>query len=308
MIREPPLVSILIPAYHERFFAEALASALSQTYPLLEVVVCDDSPGAAIAATVQRAADSRIRYVRNPARLGFAGNFTQCFELARGEYLKFLNDDDRLHPQCVEALAGILRSNSAVTLATSRRNVIDGSGQRLPDIGPTAPLSHVSAFMPGVELGNFVLMSSLNFIGEPSTVLFRKADLKVEGARLFQWGAHDYHCLADMSLWLRLLAGGLGFYHSNTLSDFRIHEGQEQDRDEMPLTCILERYWIAQQARKVGFLQVPLQWLLTLRAVRARAAACDLTRVDGTTAAKVVEFLRTIDDEIARAEPAAPRA
>ena len=96
-----PLVSILIPAYNERFFAEALASARAQAYPALEIVVLDDSPGEAIERAVRQASDGRVRYARNRERRGFHGNFTACFQQARGEYVKFLNDDDRLLPQCV---------------------------------------------------------------------------------------------------------------------------------------------------------------------------------------------------------------
>jgi glycosyltransferase involved in cell wall biosynthesis len=81
-----PLVSILIPAYNERFFGEAFASARAQEGVALEIVVCDDSPGDSIGATVAAANDARVRYVRNPQRLGFGANFTQCFTLARASW------------------------------------------------------------------------------------------------------------------------------------------------------------------------------------------------------------------------------
>ena len=47
-----PLVSILIPAYNERHFGEAFASACTQQGVDLEIVVCDDSPGEAIGTIV----------------------------------------------------------------------------------------------------------------------------------------------------------------------------------------------------------------------------------------------------------------
>jgi cellulose synthase/poly-beta-1,6-N-acetylglucosamine synthase-like glycosyltransferase len=63
----PPLVSILIPAYHDRFFAEALASARAQAWPALEIVVLDDSPGEAIERIVREARTSASGYRRNPS-------------------------------------------------------------------------------------------------------------------------------------------------------------------------------------------------------------------------------------------------
>jgi glycosyltransferase involved in cell wall biosynthesis len=265
-----PLVSVLIPAYNERYFGEAFASALAQSGLELEIVVCDDSPGDAIGRTVAAANDPRVRYVRNPSNLGFGANFTQCFSLARGAMVKFLNDDDRLRPGCVATLASVLAANPAVKLATSRRQQIDAAGNRMPDVVATMPLAHVSAILSGRELGDFVLANSMNFIGEPTTVMFRHADVSLEDGALFRWGGRDYHCLADLSLWLRLLAQGLAYYNSVPLSDFRVHAGQEQHREGVRISCIVERLWIVRQAQAHGFLASTEARRVALASVKAR--------------------------------------
>lgn len=295
---DAPLVSILIPAYNERFFGEALASACRQSYEALEVVVLDDSPGEGIERAVQAAGDNRVRYVRNPHRRGFHGNFTACFEAARGEYVKFLNDDDRLHPHCVKVFAGILRDNPSVALATSRRFVIDATGARQPDLTGTVPIALVSAFVPGAELGNFALMNMLNLIGEPTTAMFRRRDLQPEPGGIFSWAGEEYHCLADLSLWLRLLARGAAFYCAEALSEFRLHSGQEQLGDAR-LSCLVERRRIAQRARAAGFLAASGQYLAALRSARAFGAQTDFSRVSPDVAARVREELRALDSEIA---------
>jgi glycosyltransferase involved in cell wall biosynthesis len=266
-----PLVSILIPAYNERFFGAALASALAQTWPVLEVVVCDDSPGAEIERLAHASGDARVRYVRNPDRLGFGRNFSRCLEEARGEYVKFLNDDDRLRPRCVETLANVMRTNPGVRLATSRRIVIDEQGRQAPDILATTPVSHVSALVLGRELGDFMLANGANFVGEPSTVLFRRGDVAAEDGLVFRWGGRDYHCLADMALWLRLLARGLAYYDGGVLSEFRMHPGQEQHGAGMDYECAAERLWIAREARAAGFLASPMLWQAAMMNVIARA-------------------------------------
>lgn len=299
MTAPSPLVSILIPAYNERFFPQALASALAQTYPNIEIVVCDDSAGPAIEQAVERAASPRIRYVRNPVNLGFGGNFTQCLSLARGEFIKFLNDDDRLRPGCVHSLAHVLANRPDVMLATSRRCVIDEEGSQCPDIGPTMPVSHVSALVFGRELGDFVLVNSLNLIGEPTTAMFRAAQLPIEGGRIFRWGGHEYHCLADLSLWLRLLVGGLAYYDGEVLSEFRRHAGQEQERPDMAVSCLLERLWIAREARRCGFLATPALWRGVMSSLRERAvASCGAPGLDTATYETLHGFLGEVEAEL----------
>ena len=86
-----PLVSIVIPAYNPRFFAECLDSALRQTYGSIEIVIADDSAGPEIESIVtSRGSQRPVRYQRNSTRLRPRGNFIRCFEEARGEFVKFL--------------------------------------------------------------------------------------------------------------------------------------------------------------------------------------------------------------------------
>ena len=119
-VRGDPLVSIVIPAYNPRFFAECLDSALRQTYGNTDIVVTDDSAGPEIASIVaSRGSQRPVRYQRNPTQLRPRGNFIRCFEEARGEFVKFLCDDDVLAPACVEQLVDAFRRAPDVTLATS---------------------------------------------------------------------------------------------------------------------------------------------------------------------------------------------
>lgn len=102
-----PEVSILIPTYRRpQMLRRAIASALSQDAPVaIEVIVGDDADeGAAIASEFD---DARLRYGANGERLGMAGNWNRLCDMARGDYLLLLNDDDRLLPgfvgTCVSA-------------------------------------------------------------------------------------------------------------------------------------------------------------------------------------------------------------
>jgi glycosyltransferase involved in cell wall biosynthesis len=302
-----PLVSILIPAYRQRFFSEALESALAQTWPALEIVVSDDSAQDGIERAVRARADPRVRYERNRERLGFARNFSRCLTLARGEYAKFLNDDDRLRPRCVEAMARILHGNPGVRLATSRRAVIDDGGRIRADIPATMPVSHVPALVFGRALGDLVLVNGINFIGEPSTVMFRRADAVAEDGLVFRWGGHDFHCMADVSLWLRLLGQGLAYYDAEVLSEFRIHGGQEQRQHGMTVACVRERYDLCLLARHAGFLASAGDWRRALEHVVARSLDAELDPLcDEAARAQLATLRDEVKAEIALAGLATP--
>jgi glycosyltransferase involved in cell wall biosynthesis len=268
-----PRVSILIPAYNEAFFREALASARSQAYDAFEIVVCDDSPGNAIEGWVAAERDPRVRYARNPNRLGFEGNFSECVRQARGDYVKFLNDDDRLLPGCLSRLAAALDANPRIVLATSRRQVIDASGAVRPDMPATTAVSFVSCVTTGIELGDLALSNGLNLVGEPTTVMFRRADVETGAGALFTWGGKSYHCLADLSLWLRLMVRGDAYYCASALSQYRVHPGQEQRSAAMGIECITERLELAEAARGAGYLGAAGAYRAALMRVETLASA-----------------------------------
>jgi glycosyltransferase involved in cell wall biosynthesis len=297
---DAPRVSILIPAYNERFFGEAFASALAQSGPSIEILVCDDSPGTAIGQRVASANDPRVQYLRNDPARGFEGNFTFALSQARGDLAKFLNDDDRLRPGCVERLAAAF-DDPRIRLATSRRVVIDATGTQQPDMPATTPISHATCTIEGTELGDLVLVNGLNLIGEPSTAMFRRCDVEPEAAGLFHWNGKPYRCLADLSLWLRLLAKGYAYYCASALSEYRVHPGQEQRSGSMGLDCITERIDLVATARVAGFLAKPAQHQVALMRIDALAKAW--RQRPGLASAQVEELSAvsvTVASELAR--------
>lgn len=249
-----PLVSILMPSSNPRYFLESLDSAIGQTYRNYEIIVCDDSEGEAIAAIVDsRAVRADIRYVRNPERLQARKNFEKCLSLARGEYVKFLNDDDVLEPDCVATLLGAFQRAPDLTLATSHRWRIDANSVVIDDMPATQPAVDRDVVINGVSLANAVIMYGLNFIGEPSTALFRRSDLDMKSAqddpRPFQFNGEEVRGAIDLAIWSRLLVQGNAAFFAKRLSRFRIHDEQAQARPEVVARSIvgirgLQHQWI----------------------------------------------------------------
>ena len=101
------LVSIAIPAYKQTFLAEAIDSALGQTYQNIELIIVNDHSPYDLENIVNQYDDKRIRYYKNKRNLGKRSivlNWNKCLEYARGEFFVLLCDDDVLLPNFVSEL------------------------------------------------------------------------------------------------------------------------------------------------------------------------------------------------------------
>ncbi len=226
------LVSIVLPAYKASWFEEALQCALSQDYKNIEIIVSDDCPTDDIKHIVERnKKDARfpLTYVRNTPALGEAKNVEQCITLARGEFIKFLYDDDILKPNCVSSLVNAIQSHPSVRLATTRRHRIGVQGELLTDINATAPVVNEDSILSGRDVVSYQLSEIVNFIGEPSTVLMYREDLLEIMATpdgLFALDGTMMHFLGDLTLYVKILQRGDLAYLVNPLSALRISRQQ----------------------------------------------------------------------------------
>ncbi len=85
------LISILIPCFKaERWIAQAIESALAQTWPEKEVIVVDDGSTDGSLEVIKSFGD-RIRWETGPNRGGNAAR-NRLLELARGEWLQYLDE------------------------------------------------------------------------------------------------------------------------------------------------------------------------------------------------------------------------
>src|SRR5580692_7261445 len=105
------LVSILIPCFNaEKWVAQAIESALAQTWPKKEVFVVDDGSTDA-SLEIIRHFDGRVRWETGPNRGGGAAR-NRLLQLAGGEWLQYLDADDFLLPQKLERQSEFARLHS----------------------------------------------------------------------------------------------------------------------------------------------------------------------------------------------------
>lgn len=256
---ELPLVTIAIPAFKPGHFAACLESALAQTYPRLQILVSDDSGNDLLRQIASRLATAdRIEWIRNPATLGGRANFIQCIERARGDFIKFLCDDDVLEPDCVERMVEAFRSDPQATLVFSRRQRIDGDGKALSDDHHTEALAEQDCVFRGEALAGAVIALQSNFIGEPSTVMFRRADIAWIRPHYAAFDGHDdIRVVGDIAAWHNLLSQGDAVYIARPLSRFRIHAGQSQARAEVRELIASSWQKLAHGSHSLGFAHDP---------------------------------------------------
>src|ERR1041385_3812831 len=115
-MKESPLVSVIIPVYnYERYLAEAIESVLSQTYQNLEIIVVDDGSTDHSGEVAQSFASRGVRYCQQVhAGIGPARN--KGVELARGDFLAFLDADDRWPEEKIERQLSAFENDPALEM------------------------------------------------------------------------------------------------------------------------------------------------------------------------------------------------
>lgn len=251
-----PLVSILIPAYNQtEYLKEAIESAINQTYLNIEIIIGDDS-------TKDDVCEFLIPYLKKYENISYfknkrsemdygLSNVEELLRRSNGEYVNCLFHDDIFHITKIEKMMNYYINNKDITLVTSHRQLIDEDGNHLPDNGATTRIFDRDSLVNGKQLSLFCLENLTNFIGEPTTVLFKKA-LLTDGYGRFN--KNSYSNISDFATWLTFLIQGDAVYISESLSYFRQHSSQNSHKPEIYAMGIVEWKKIIDDGYKAGLI------------------------------------------------------
>jgi glycosyltransferase involved in cell wall biosynthesis len=156
------LVSVVIPCYGQaHYLGEAIESVLAQTYPHLEVVVVDDESSDNASSIASRYPGVRCVRERNS---GMAGARNVGIRNTNGDFLIFLDADDRLLPEAIEAGLRELEQHPecACAIGTYRRTSHDGK-----------PLN--THEQPPVDRDQYARLMRNNWAGFPARALYRRS-------------------------------------------------------------------------------------------------------------------------------------
>ena len=205
-----PKVSVLIPTYNSApFLDDAIESVLNQTFTDFELLIVDNcSTDNSMEVISKYLSDNRVKYYVNEKNLGSNGNFNRCFSLAKGDYIKCLCSDDKLHPELLEKFVSVMEEDPSVSLVSS---FFQEFGLVTQIIKP-----RFFGLLDGKKVISEVL-STNNFLGNPSQVMFRRDGFKVGYFKeMSVWNV-------DLEFFFRILSTGHGYIIPEVLSYTRIH-------------------------------------------------------------------------------------
>jgi glycosyltransferase involved in cell wall biosynthesis len=224
-----PLVSICIPVYNgAKHLKACIDSAINQNYQNWEIIITDDgSTDESIQIAHEYTAnDSRIKLHRNSTNLGMAGNWNHCAELATGEWIKYLFQDDELKPNCLTSM--LQEAGEDINLIIAERDYIydnnvtesveelyEKGSIRLKDILNQPKATFVD---PGKLIKLVTSYMNRNFLGEPTSAMIRK-DWFLENKPFDPLFVQ----LCDYEYWIRTGSVCGIQYIPDSLVKFRVH-------------------------------------------------------------------------------------
>jgi hypothetical protein len=277
-----PLFSFLCTAYKtEQYLPATIDSVLAQTVADWELVVVDNGMSDEIAAIVLGYRDPRIRLVRQENR-GVTGGVDAAAEVATGRYFAVLNSDDQLLPEYCARTAAVLERYPDTDVVGIDAHVFDehdgqdqirGYRQSVGITTPADPTRPVT--LVDVVRGD---------------VLYYTSTIRAEAWRKGGGYACDTPRVADLALYLRLLAAGCEIrVLDERLARYRLRpDSLSRDPAEVEVfeqsleTCFVRAAAASTDPRMPQALDVTLRRIRWDRAMRKARAA--LLRGDTATA------------------------
>ena len=231
-----PLVSICIPTFNgAKYLKEALNSVALQSYTNIEVIISDDASNDDTLEIVQKFKHS-VKFpvfIFNHTPNGIGANWNNCIKKANGEYIKFLFQDDVLAPNCIKEMLRAFNFDSKVQLVGCKRNFIVESDSQSDSIKKwILDYKDLQAEFKSINDEYLILdksifrslnfkRSPLNKVGEPSTVMFKKALVKRIG-----FFNESLEQILDYEYWYRILKNDSIVVLNKELVSFRVHATQ----------------------------------------------------------------------------------
>jgi glycosyltransferase involved in cell wall biosynthesis len=199
------LVSVVITCYNQALFlGESVESVLAQTHPSVEIVVVDDGSLDNTEEVARRY--PQVRYIRQENR-GLAAARNAGLRRSNGDFLVFLDADDRLVPDALRIGMTSLRDHPECALVWGHYHLLSPDGEVLsPPAGSP------------VERDKFAALLRGNYIEMHGAVMFRRgvfADVGGYDERL--------HACEDYDLYFRIVRNHSIHCHGKVVAEYRRH-------------------------------------------------------------------------------------
>jgi glycosyltransferase involved in cell wall biosynthesis len=227
-------VSVVIPCYNQgRFLGEAISSAAAQGDLVSEIIVVDDGSTDETREVATR--NPSVTYFHQERR-GLSGARNSGWRASSGEYVVFLDSDDRLLPGAIETGIDALGRSPRAAFAFGHYELIDEHGSVLPTWREARVADDRSfttgdfeLFLPDGRLAgrspqphrmsdHYTAMLRRNYICMHAAVVYRRAVLDATGGFDPQLNA-----LEDYDLYLRVTRTHPVACHDHVVAQYRQH-------------------------------------------------------------------------------------
>lgn len=202
----PPLISIVIPCYNQgQFLGQAIASVADSAYRPVEVIVVDDGSTDGTAAVAR--AFPEVTYIQQ-ANAGPAAARNRGFLASRGDFIVYLDADDRLAPRGLDVGASALQARPDCEFVSGRCLMMSADGVLLP-----------TPSYPRIERDHYRALLRRNYIWMPAMAMFRRRAIEWAG------GFNPYvNAAADYELYLKVARTHPVHDHGQVVAYYRRHE------------------------------------------------------------------------------------
>lgn len=217
MIGKTPLVSVIIPCYNQgKYLPLSVESALAQTHPNVEVIVVND--GSIDNTSKITALYPKVTYLEQQNR-GVAEARNNGFNASKGEFVQFLDADDRLTDRSVEAHLHCFDLHPEAGFVVGEIEWIDEANR-----------PYGKGASPVLEANWYEELLKVNHVANTVAVMFRRNVLEtVGGFNSFYIPAEDYEIL------LRAARTFSSAHHSEVVSQYRRHSTNASRRGTVML-------------------------------------------------------------------------
>ncbi|WP_179018583.1 glycosyltransferase family 2 protein [Winogradskyella forsetii] len=231
-----PLTSICIPTYNgEQFIEAAMDSVMNQTYENIEIIISDDASSDNTLSLINNyVSESNFPiHIYHHTPSGIGANWNHSIKNAKGEYIKFLFQDDLLEPTCIEEMVEVLQGDPKIGLVCSKRHIIIESDSTKENMehwldvyGDLQNHLHLNYNPIGIIdkrffKSKYFFKIPVNVVGEPPAVMFHRDMLKTVG-----YFREDMTQFLDFEYWYRILKHKNIAVIDKKIISFRVHANQ----------------------------------------------------------------------------------
>lgn len=269
-----PLVSVVIPTYNRTDYLEnAIRSVVKQSYTNIEIVVIDDGSYNNYAQSICAQFSNCNYHYKENGGLSSARNYG--VNLAKGEYVAFLDDDDFWERSKIEKQVKVLLGNSSVDCVHSSAAVVDENGKLTGDlIGAAQNKIHKrSGYVFWNALGTWVIKSP--------TPLMRKKVFQSD--LLFD---ETIKVGEDVDFYQRMFFRHKVHYINEPLAFYREYDHQER------LSVQREKYIGIEKKMYANFLKMNIKNPFVLHKIAVKLVKSAIVRANSVSTSKAITINR----------------